>query len=230
MKVDIMRFASRRRGFQLATTLFCCLLLLCSSGCNYFIMLGYLIGGPPQLEPVFEKETNQSFTDLDVRVAVVCFAPDELKYQYSDIDHMLASRLAFQLQRNKIDVIAPDQVRYWLEEHRDWDSPVEVGAAFDVSYVVYVDMSDFALYEPGSAELFRGRCEAIVSVYEMETDGTGRRVFSRDLISAFPIHVPRSASEVSYDTFRMEYFMRLSDEIGRMFYPHLNGDDISFAT
>jgi hypothetical protein len=213
----------------LATVLLIGCTLLCSSGCNYFIMLGYLIGGPPQLEPLFEKETQKSFTDKDVRVAVVCFAPDELKYQYSDIDHVLASRLAFQMQHRKIDMIAPDQVRYWLEENPNWDSPVEVGAAFDVSYVVYVDVSDFSLYESGSANLFRGRCEAIVSVYEMETDGTGRRIFSRDLTSAFPIHAPRAATEVSYDTFRMEYFMRLSDEIGRMFYPHLNGDDIGFA-
>jgi hypothetical protein len=214
----------------LTASLVCGLLLMCVSGCNYFILLGYLIGGPPQLEPLFEKETQQSFTDKDVRVAVVCFVPDELKYQYSDIDHVLASRLAFQMQQRQIDVIAPDRVRYWLEENTEWDSPVEVGAAFDVSYVVYVDVSDFSLYEPGSSNLFRGRCESIVSVYEMETDGNGRRIFSRDITSAFPIHIPRSAAEVSYDSFRMEYFMRLSDEIGRLFYPYLNGDDIGFAT
>lgn len=216
---------------RLLTMLCSAVLLMTATGCNYFILLGYLIGGPPQLEPLFEKETNKSFTDKDVRVAVVCYAPDELKYQYSDIDHVLASRICFQMMNRKIDVVAPDRVRLWLEENTEWDSPVEAGAAFDVTYVVYVDISDFTLYERDSnATLFRGRCEAIVSVYEMKTDGSGRRVFMRDITSVFPIHVPRSAAEVSYETFRMEYFMRLSDEIGRLFYPYLNGDDIGFAT
>ena len=215
-----------------AVRILCCLsLLLVTPGCNYVILLGYLIGGPPQLQPLFEKETGKSFTDKDVRVAVVCYAPDELKYQYDNIDLILSQSIAQHLSvKGKVDVVRPDKVRTWLADNRDWDTPVEVGAAFDVSYVVYVDLADFSLYERDSANLFRGRCEAIVSVYEMKADGTGRPIFSRDLTSAYPTQVPRSASEVSYDTFRMEYFTRLSDEIGRLFYPSLSGDDIGNAT
>lgn len=210
--------------------LICVLLMTGTSGCNYVILLGYLIGGPPQLEPLFEKETKKSMTDKDVRVAVVCFAPDELKYQYDNIDYIMSRYLSHQLDKNKIEVVRPDEVRLWLEQNPDWDTPVEVGAAFDVQYVIYVDISEFSLYERDSANLFRGRCEAIVSVYEMKADGTGRPIFSRDLTSAYPIQMPRSASEVSYETFRMEYFFRLADEIGRLFYPYLNGDDIGYAT
>ena len=91
-------------------------------------------------------------------------------------------------------------------------------------------ISEFSLYEKDSPSLFRGRCDSIVSVYEMSTDGDGDRIFTKDVNSVFPIRVPRSASEVSYDTFRNEYFFRLADEIGRLFYPHLNGDDIPHAT
>lgn len=205
------------------------LMLLTIPGCNYFILLGYLIGGPPQIEPLFENETQKSFTDRGVRVAVVCFADDELKYQYDNIDYFIAQRIAARLQQNKIEVVNPDQIRLWLEENTDWDSPEEVGAEFDVSYVVYVDIHDFSLFEKDSANLFRGRCEGMVRVYEMETDGDGREIFSRDIISAYPTQVGRPASEVSYETFRMEYFWRLSDEIGRLFYPYGNGDDISSA-
>ncbi|MCA9035040.1 MAG: hypothetical protein KDA91_07920 [Planctomycetaceae bacterium] len=220
---------SRRSRLSLGLTALALLVLI--PGCNYVVLLGYLIGGPPQLEPLFEKETGKSFTDKDVRVAVVCYAPDELKYQFDNIDHVLSKSISMHLaQKGKVDVVRPDKVRTWLEENRDWDTPVEVGAAFDVRYVVYIDLADFSLYERDSVNLFRGRCEAIVSVYEMKADGTGRPIFSRDLNSAYPTQVPRSASEVSYDTFRMEYFIRLSDEIGRMFYPSFNGDDIGYAT
>ncbi len=204
--------------------------LLVIPGCNYFILLGYLIGGPPQLQPLFEKETKKSFTDRNIRVAVVCYAPDDLTKFHDNIDQMLASRLASMLYRHQIEIINPDVIQAWMVNNPDWDTAVEVGAEFDVNYVVYVDITDFALYERDSTSLFRGRCEALVSVYEMETDGSGRRIFDRDVQSVFPTEVPRSASEVSYETFRNEYFFRLADEIGRLFYPYGHGDDIVNAT
>ena len=199
-------------------------------GCNYFIALGYLIGGPPQIEPLFEKETKKSFTDRDIQVAVVCYAPDDLKKFHDNIDQMLAQRLSALLYKSEIKIISPETINAWMVENPDWDSATEIGAEFDVNYVVYVDISTFSLYEQDSTSLFRGRCDTVVAVYEMETDGDGRRIWDKDISSVFPKIVPRSASDVSYDTFRNEYFFRLADDIGRMFYPHRNGDDIVNAT
>lgn len=206
------------------------LVILILPGCNYFIALGYLIGGPPQIEPLFEKETKKSLTDRDIQVAVVCYAPDDLKKFHDNIDQMLAQRLSALLFKSQIKVIAPERVNAWMVKNPDWDSATEIGAEFDVNYVVYVDISSFSLYEQDSTSLFRGRCDTIVAVYEMETDGDGRRIWDKDISSVFPKMVPRSASDVSYDTFRNEYFFRLADDIGRMFYPHRNGDDIPNAT
>lgn len=206
------------------------LAVLVLPGCNYFIALGYLIGGPPQIEPLFEKETKKSFTDRDIQVAVVCYAPDDLKKFHDNIDQMLAQRLSALLYKNEIKIISPEAINAWMVKNPDWDSATEIGAEFDVNYVVYVDISTFSLYEQDSTSLFRGRCDTIVAVYEMETDGDGRRIWDKDISSVFPKIVPRSASDVSYDTFRNEYFFRLADDIGRMFYPHRNGDDIVNAT
>jgi hypothetical protein len=218
------------RRYRRATALLASLLiLLLIPGCNYFILLGYLIGGPPQLQPLFEKETRKSFTDRDVRVAVVAFAPDDLTKFHDNIDQMLAVRISALLYKNKIEVINPDAINAWMVNNPDWDSPAEIGADFDVNFVVYVDISDFSLYEQDSTSLFRGRCEAIVSVYEMETDGNGKRIFTKNVTSVFPTQIPRSASDISYETFRHEYFFRLADEIGRLFYPYGNGDDIGHA-
>lgn len=221
-------FAFGKRAFRLWLVSAC--LLMVMPGCNHFILLGYLIGGPPQLEPLFEKETKKSFTDRDVRVAVVCYAPEELTKFHDNIDQLLMTRLSAMLYRNKIDIINPDAIMAWMVNHPDWDSPEEIGAEFDVNFVVYVDIAEFSLYEQDSTSLFRGRCDAIVSVYEMETDGDGKRIFNKEINSVFPIQVPRSASDVSYEQFRNDYFFRLADEIGRLFYPYQNGDDVVHAT
>ena len=176
------------------TWLFVCAMLVTIPGCNYFILLGYLIGGPPQLEPLFERETRKSFTDRDIRVAVVCYAPDDLTKFHDNIDRLLATRISALLHRNKVEIINPDAIQAWMVNNPDWDSPAEIGAEFDVNFVVYVDVSEFSLYERDSTSLFRGRCEAVVSVYEMETDGDGKRIFNKDIRSVFPTQVPRSAA------------------------------------
>lgn len=217
-------------GHRLSGLLVAGLAMAVLPGCNYFILLGYLIGGPPQLQPLFEKETNKSFTDKDVRVAVVCYAPDDLTKFHDNIDKILCNRLSALLYRNKVEIINPDRIHAEMANNPDWDSPAEIAAEFDVNFVVYVDISQFSLYEQDSTSLFRGRCEALVSVYEMEADGDGKRIFTKDIQSVFPTQVPRSAADVSYETFRHEYFFRLADEIGRLFYPYGNGDDIVHAT
>lgn len=206
------------------------LMVSCFSGCNYLVFFGYLIGGPPQLEPIFEKETRKSFTDYGVRVAVVCYVDDDLKYQYDSIDHLLAVGVAARLRQNNINIVEPGRVRSWLEENTHWDTPDEIGAEFDATYVVYIDMSNFSLYEHDSRHLYRGRAEIVVSVYEMDASGEGERIFSQDLSSEFPRLTQRSASEISYDSFRTEYLLRLSEEIGRMFYPYGSGDDVGSGT
>ncbi len=37
-----------------------CLML---AGCNYFVILSYLIGGPPSIEPMFAQQTGKDMKD-----------------------------------------------------------------------------------------------------------------------------------------------------------------------
>ncbi|MCA9073057.1 MAG: hypothetical protein KDA84_29245, partial [Planctomycetaceae bacterium] len=63
------------------------------TGCNYLLFAGYLIGGPPSIEPAFDSETGLSMTDKDVTVAVVCFAPTHIKFTSTNIDYDLAKKV-----------------------------------------------------------------------------------------------------------------------------------------
>jgi hypothetical protein len=200
----------------------CCSL----SGCSYFLFLGLLIGGPPTVEPEFDKQTKESMTDKDVTVAVVCFAPTEVRYGFENIDHELAKYVTFRLIQNKIEAIRPDRVKAWLEQNKDWDKPEEIGEAFKTKYVIYIDLNEFSLYEEGSSSLYRGRSEAIVSVWKMDEDGTGEKIFSMEKISKFPSQQPVSTAEETYTNFKARYLTRLSEEIGRFFYEYYLSDEI----
>lgn len=195
------------------------------TGCNYLLFAGYLLGGPPSVEPEFERQTGLSLTDKDATVAVVCYAPKHVKWDYVNIDHELAKKIAYRMFQNKISVINPDQVRDWLDKNPDWDSPEEIGAAFGVTYVVHVEMNEFNLFETGSSELYRGRSDILINVWHMDGD-TGEQIFTDNLESVFPRAVPRSTHDTKYATFRREYVELLSNDIGRLFYSYYNGDDI----
>lgn len=201
-----------------------------ATGCmKELLFLGLLIGGFPSIEPDFDSKLGLSMTDKDVVVAVVCYAPTELKFDFDELDHEIARTVTFRMHQHGIKVISPDQIRAWLDENPDWDKPSEIGEAFDATYVVYIDMLKYSLYEKGSASLYRGRSEAFVSVIQMDDEGEGEKIYSKEVLSQYPLAAPRPASEVTYSTFKKQYLSRLSEEIGRLFYEHYNGDDMGDA-
>jgi hypothetical protein len=219
---------SRRAWFRWAAVL---LLAAPAIGCmNEMVMLAYLIGGPPSIEPDFDAQTNKSMTAKDVTVAVVCYAPTEVRFDFADIDKELGTYVAHRLHQHHVQVVSPDRIHAWLDENPDWDKAEEIGQAFEAAYVVYIDLENYSLYEKNSANLYRGRSEAIVSVFEMDADGHGEKIYSKEVHSEFPLHAPRSTSEVTYQTFKRQYLSRLSEEIGRLFYEHYFGDNISDGT
>jgi hypothetical protein len=191
------------------------------------MIFGYLLGGPPSVEPQFDKETKECMTDKDVRVAVVCFAPKDIKYNFESIDYELAQYVAFQLHAHKIKVVPPDMVKGWLEENKDWDKPEEIGAYFKTTYVIYIDLNEFSLYEEGSPNLYRGRAEGIVSVWKMDDDDHAEKIFNAEKTSKFPMHQPIPSGDKTYSTFKSEYLTRLSEEIGRFFYEYYTADEIA---
>ncbi len=213
------------------TACWCALLVGCLAlpGCNAVVLVGYLIGGPPSIEPDFDATTGNSMTAKGVTVAVVCYAGNDLQLTTSELDKKLAKQVAFRLHQNDVKVRSPDLVQAWLDENSDWDSPAEIGAALEVDYVIYIDLSDFGLFEPDSAQLYRGRAEGMVSVFQMDEDGHGDSIYSKEIVSKYPLKVARSTQETSYARFKKEYFSRLSEEIGRLFYPWYNGDNIGAA-
>jgi hypothetical protein len=198
---------------------------LAVSGCNYLIFAGYLLGGPPSIAPAFDVETGLSMTDEDVTVAVVCYAPTEIRYDFSRIDKDLARYVSARLFQKRIQVINPDVINAWLDRNPKWETPAEIGAATGATYVVYLEISKYSLYEKNSDKLYRGRSEVLVNVWSMDESGEGEQIYSRDITSIYPLAVPRSTYDTKYTTFKREFLERLSEEIGRLFYEHYNGDD-----
>lgn len=207
------------------------LLLATSTGCAQAVLLGYLIGGPPSIEPDFDAMTGESLSAPEVTAVVVCYAPTELKWDFEKIDHEVAAAVTGRLTQNHIKVMHQESVRAWMDSHPDWERPEEIGKAFDVDYVIDIEINDFGLYEENSTTLYRGRTEAYVHVIKMDQDlGEGDKIYTKEMNVVFPISIPRAAQDQSFESFKREYLSRLSESIGWLFYEHFNGDKIPWAT
>jgi hypothetical protein len=202
------------------------LLSVMGSGCNAVVLAGLLLAGPPTIEPDYDKMTKKSLRDKDIKVAVVCFAPDEVRLNFIDVDKDIAKYCAHQLNQHNIHVINPDRIQEWLDKHEDWDKPEEIGEATKATHIILVDVHKYNLFEENTHELYKGRAELLISVFEMQKDGSTEKVYTKEVTCQYPLETPRETSEISYDRFRREYLGRLSEEIGRLFYSHSNGDDM----
>jgi hypothetical protein len=225
----LLAIAFRAPALRIARGLLAAMLLASSSGCAQFVLLGLLIGGPPHIEPEFDRETGQSFVGSDAKVAVICYVDPEVRLKYAKIDSELATYVAGLMQINKIDVVEPDYVRAWIDKHPDWETADEVGRDLEADYVIEIELVDFGLYEPHSATLFRGNATCYVNVYEVPETGEAERLFSKDVKFMFPTKIPRSTYDLTEIAFKREFLSRLGEEIGFMFYPSYNGDKIAWA-
>ena len=140
--------------------------------------------------PDFEKTTQKSMTDKGVTVAVICTAPKSVKYEFDNIDREIAKYVTYRLHAKEIKVFNPDVVRDWLDKHDDWDKPEEIGAALHATYVIFVDLHSYSLYPEHSMNLYQGRSECLVSVVEMRKDGTGERIYTKEINSKYPLATP----------------------------------------
>jgi len=225
---DNSSLPSSRRGLLRTFGMVAALLsATAGSGCAQFVLLSYLIGGPPSIEPDFDAETGLSLSKSDVKVAIVCYAPTEVKWNFPAIDDEVAAQVSYRLFEHKIKIVEPDYVRAWIDGHPDWDLASEIGDYFHADYVVEIELESFNLYENGnSTSLFRGRTVGMVHVTDMSTK---ERIFAKDLDFSFPTRVPRSAYDQSLSSFKREYLSRLSEKIGFMFYESYAGDQIGWV-
>ncbi|MFN0054576.1 MAG: hypothetical protein ACKV0T_20565 [Planctomycetales bacterium] len=203
------------------------LLTLSQAGCQAVLLFGYLIGGPPMIEPDFNKQTSEKLDGKNKTVLVMCYAPTELRWDNDAVDYELSKFVAHRLNANSIKVMDPDRVHAWLDKNKDWSKISEVGAEFQVDYIVHIDLKEYSLFEEHTHELYRGRSDAVVSVIKMNEDKKdGDSIYSKELKSRFPKTMGVSVYQYSYADFKQLYLATLADEVGMLFYPYAAGEDI----
>ncbi len=185
------------------------------------LMLGYLLSGPPTIEPAFDTNTGRSLIDGDVTVAVLCWTDKATVRAHPGLVERLETEVAYRLDERGGRLAAPTIVRDQVSRNDDADA-LALGRILRVDYVVEVELLEYTLFERGTRLLYRGRSEASVTVSDVRA---GEKIFTTEVLTTYPVRTPRSTLETSLRDFRREHEGGLVERIGRLFHPYELSDD-----
>ncbi|MCH2201050.1 MAG: hypothetical protein MK102_03705 [Fuerstiella sp.] len=191
-------------------------------GCGLIITAGKMVMGESKSPSSFEQITGTNLVESKDRLLIICTAPHRVLVEFPSVQLELLDRISQNLERREIQVVSPDDVAAWYDDHGEWGDYSELAEHFGARYVVHLSLRTFSFLEPESTNLLRGRSEGTVKVYEIDSKGSIPvfKTFERDLRVKFPeIHpVPRESG--SDDVFVNKLINRLALQTSQLFHDH----------
>ncbi len=193
------------------------------TGCSHAAYWGYMFAPNPP------SDTRDAECDaLPGRTVVIVIYTDEsVQYEYPTARAELSAALSEELKKRVegVSVVNWRRVIKYQDSNLDWAAvdKAKLGKLFNADFVLYISLSEFALREPGSLNLYRGRITANVSLHE--TYPTEPRPWlwrGDDIRVVYPekghdelFESAREIRELSYNTVKA-----FADELAKRFYKH----------
>lgn len=213
-----------RRLLRPAALLLIALVLWPVCGCKSWAVVGKMLIGDPEVDAPFKIGTGQSLEDDDVKVALVCTAPDSVLSEYDSVAVDVQDELERLMSRRGIAMIDSDDVTNVLNREGGLFDAQLIAGKLEADYVLHIDIEYFDHRVPNSKHLYHGLAGGNVYGYEIVRDGESTlgthavRVFEREFRSEYPGAHPIPADRTPERVFRNRFIDSLSAELGRMFY------------
>ncbi len=209
--------------FVLVAAIGCLSCLL--TGCSLFVMAGKMIWGDPKIPSAFRQKTGINLTKADKRLLIVCSTPEAVKSEMPSLDLDLIDEITRRLGRNRIQVVNPDKVAKWVDDHGGtFGESSELIKQFEPDYIAHIDVEQFSIRETNSPTMLRGRAGGSIVVYEVTEEskrgGELSSIFAGDFFSEYPHLHPVSVDQVSPKNFQMDFVKHLSTQLSRFFYDY----------
>lgn len=208
-----------------------CALMFTQSGCSLFVMAGKTLMGDPKTPSLFSQKTRVKLEKDDKRVVVLCTIPEFLRADFSAVDRDIVDHVTRRFKIHGVQTVPTNQVDRWLSQNGGfWDDPSDAAQEFtEADYIIHFDLDSMSYHEQNSPGMFRGRSQGNVYVYEAREVNDVRAafvIFEHEFNSTYPRNYPISEDSTSERTFQERYVTRVADELARLFYDHVAGDDV----
>lgn len=192
------------------------------SGC----VLGQLVGGmAASAERTGSHDVAAKYSGIAGKsFAVVVAADRSVQADFPSVVGDIAITVAEEIRTHAgpSGWVPPRDVLRYQYEHPSWTSmPLDkLAAEFGVQRLVYIDLREYRLNEPGNAYLWGGLASGTVSVIEADTPMADQFAFQEPIKVEFPGKSGLGPQQIPAATVQMGLSRRFVDRAAWLFYDH----------
>jgi hypothetical protein len=198
-----------------------------SSGCllSPFLRASELHGSK-DIPPKYTGLSGKSF-------AVVVAADRSIQATYPMLVAQLTTTVSQRLRDNVGATmwIPPEDVMAFQYQHPQWTTWTlkRLAEELEVDRLVFIDVQEFRLNEPGNQYLWKGAAGGVVGVVESENDASEAFSFSEHINVRYPTkETGLSPSQTSWNDMQVVLAKRLVDRASWLFYAHEEANVIDY--
>lgn len=203
------------------------LTMVAGSGCVLSPLLrSSELKGSKDVPPKYTGLAGKSF-------AVVVAADRSIQATYPMLIPQVTQTVSQRLKDNvgASGWIPPDDVIGFQYQHPQWTTWTlqKLAQELEVDRLVFIDIQEFRLNEPGNQYLWKGTAGGLVGVVEADTDTSESFAFSEPISVQYPTkETGLSPSQTSWNDMQVILAKRLVDRASWMFYEHEEANVIDY--
>jgi hypothetical protein len=156
--------------------------------------------------------------------AVVVAADRAIQAQFPDLVPQLVARVSERLRAESgaSGYVPPGIMVNYMNQQPRWVALTysELAEALGVDRIVFVDLMEFRLNEPGNQYVWEGIAAATLGVAEMESFAPDEFAYRREIRVGFPDGKGFNSNDFGADVVKARLLNRLTDRITWVFYNH----------
>lgn len=202
-----------------------------SAGCT---TVGALVGGMAEsARRSGTSEVDAEYKGLAGKSFAVIVAADRIiQADFPDAVARLSTAIADRLRQNAgaSGFVPGEQVLQWQYNNPRWSAmPVaQLAQELQVERLVYVDLIEYRLNDPGNAYLWSGLATANVGVIEADSSIPDDFAYQAQLTVRFPDEEGMGPAELPLAAVNTELARRMTDRVSWLFYKHEEPNELEY--
>jgi len=218
------------RATGVAAALALAAVCLIASGCT---LMGAIGGMAASFKRTGSHNVTPKYTGLSEKsFAVIVAADRSIQADYPGIVSIITREVSKILSEHTAasGMLPPDEVLRYQSAHPDWfvKSPDDLVKVLGVDRVIYIDLRDFSLTDPGNPYIYNGVAGGTVQVYESESRVATEAAFTEAIRVQYPDQAGLSPQQVPRSDVLIELSRRFVERSAWLFYEHEEANVIKY--
>lgn len=196
--------------------------------------IGQLIGGmADSAHRAGSKEVKAKYKGLEGKnFAVIVAADRAIQADFPDVVAVITAEVTRRVaeKAGAVGVVPAEDVLRFQGRRPGWIamSPVDVAAALGVERLIYIDLSDYTLTDPGNRYVWKGVAAGLVGVVEAEKTAGDDFRFRQSVQVRFPDKENTGEMEMPESTVQQALQLRFVNRCSWIFFDHEESNVIEY--